>query len=82
MGLMIYVFLFDLLQLITTVFYPLAIAFGAEALVSIERIEEFLLKPERDDSTYRLVRKELLPLKVKDRKQYRRPWQPQFMRFM
>lgn len=35
------------LQLTAAIFYPLALLFGGEALVSIKRIEEFLLLAER-----------------------------------
>lgn len=37
-------------QLNAAILYPYALAFGAEALVSIKRIEEFLLKDEKSES--------------------------------
>lgn len=36
-------------QLTAAIFYPLALALGAEALVSITRVEDLLLKEERDN---------------------------------
>lgn len=39
-------------------FYPQAVSFGAEALVSMKRIEEYLSKPEKDESMRRVLRKE------------------------
>ncbi|XP_053671125.1 ATP-binding cassette sub-family C member 4-like [Anopheles nili] len=41
---------FNILQLTAAIFYPLAVSLGAEALVSIERIEEFLALQEHDPS--------------------------------
>lgn len=39
------------------IFYPFALAFGAEALVSIKRIEEFLLKGEKNETELGLERR-------------------------
>lgn len=39
------------------IFYPMALALGAEALVSIRRIEEFLLKEEKNESELGLERR-------------------------
>uniref|UniRef100_A0A182PE47 Uncharacterized protein n=1 Tax=Anopheles epiroticus TaxID=199890 RepID=A0A182PE47_9DIPT len=38
---------FHILQLTAAIFYPLAVSFGAEALVSIDRIQEFLVLQEQ-----------------------------------
>lgn len=38
-------------QLTAAIFYPLALALGAEALVSITRVEELLLMEERGDES-------------------------------
>lgn len=44
-------------QLTAAIFYPLALALGAEALVSITRVEDLLLKEERDnDSNGRVLK--------------------------
>lgn len=37
-------------QLTAEIFYPLALALGAEALVSITRVEELLLMEEKEES--------------------------------
>lgn len=42
------------------IFYPLALALGAEALVSIQRIEEFLLKDEKNEAESGLERRSLV----------------------
>ncbi|KFB53213.1 AGAP003221-PA-like protein [Anopheles sinensis] len=39
---------FNILQLTAAIFYPLAVSLGAEALVSIDRIQEFLALQEHD----------------------------------
>uniref|UniRef100_A0A2M4AEM2 Putative abc transporter c family member n=1 Tax=Anopheles triannulatus TaxID=58253 RepID=A0A2M4AEM2_9DIPT len=39
---------FNILQLTAAIFYPLAVSLGAEALVSIDRIQEFLAQDEHD----------------------------------
>ncbi|RZB39026.1 ABC tran, MMR HSR1 and/or AAA 21 domain containing protein [Asbolus verrucosus] len=41
---------FNLLQLTMSIFYPMSISFGAEALVSIDRIQEFLMMEENRKS--------------------------------
>lgn len=48
---------FNILQLNAAIFYPLALALGAEALVSIQRIEEFLLKDEKNEAELGLERR-------------------------
>lgn len=47
-------------QLNAAIFYPMALAFGAEALVSIQRIEEFLLKGEKNEAEVGLERRSSL----------------------
>uniref|UniRef100_A0A182J5C3 Uncharacterized protein n=1 Tax=Anopheles atroparvus TaxID=41427 RepID=A0A182J5C3_ANOAO len=42
---------FNILQLTAAIFYPLAVSLGAEALVSIDRIQEFLALEEHDPHT-------------------------------
>ncbi|CRK89767.1 CLUMA_CG003444, isoform A [Clunio marinus] len=42
---------FNVLQLTAAIYYPLAVSLGAEALVSIQRIQEFLMLEEKDPST-------------------------------
>ncbi|XP_066250978.1 ATP-binding cassette sub-family C member 4-like [Euwallacea similis] len=39
----------NLLQLVTAIMYPMAVSVGAETLVSIKRIEEFLLLEEKEE---------------------------------
>lgn len=39
---------FNTLQLVAAIFYPLAVSLGAEALVSITRVEQFLNQEEHD----------------------------------
>ncbi|XP_001843089.2 probable multidrug resistance-associated protein lethal(2)03659 [Culex quinquefasciatus] len=39
---------FNILQLTAAIFYPLAVSLGAEALVSIDRVQEFLVLEEQD----------------------------------
>ncbi|KAJ8951068.1 hypothetical protein NQ318_003766, partial [Aromia moschata] len=41
---------FNILQLGMAIFYPLAISFGAEAWVSVKRLQEFLVLDERETS--------------------------------
>ncbi|XP_050071787.1 ATP-binding cassette sub-family C member 4 [Anopheles maculipalpis] len=41
---------FNILQLTAAIFYPLAVSLGAEALVSIDRIQEFLALEEHDSN--------------------------------
>lgn len=48
---------FNILQLNAAIFYPMALAFGAEALVTFKRIEEFLMKPEKKESETGLERR-------------------------
>lgn len=47
---------FNVLQLNAAIFYPMALAFAAEALVTLKRIEEFLAKPEKSESAAGLER--------------------------
>lgn len=48
---------FNVLQLNAAILYPLALSLGAEALVSIRRIEEFLLKDEKNESELGIERR-------------------------
>lgn len=48
---------FNVLQLNAAIFYPMALSLGAEALVSIRRIEEFLLKGEKSESEFGIERR-------------------------
>lgn len=47
---------FNTLQLVAAIYYPMAVSMGAEALVSIKRVENFLLQGERDANTKGLNR--------------------------
>lgn len=58
---------FNILQLNAAIFYPLAVSLGAEALVSINRIEEFLLKSEKSETELGLERKNSFVLMDKKR---------------
>ncbi|KAJ8933698.1 hypothetical protein NQ314_013864 [Rhamnusium bicolor] len=42
---------FNILQLAMAIFYPLAISYGAEALVSVKRLQEFLILEEKETSS-------------------------------
>lgn len=53
---------FFLPQLNASILYPLAVSFGAETLVSIERIEEFLIKTEKNDTESGVKRKDSLTI--------------------
>lgn len=48
---------FNILQLNAAIFYPMALAFAAEALVTFKRIEEFLMKPEKREQEAGLERR-------------------------
>lgn len=48
---------FNILQLVSAVFYPLAVSFAAEAFVSIGRIQEFLLKENQDEKASGITQK-------------------------
>lgn len=48
------------LQLNAAILYPFALSFGAEALVSFKRIEEFLLKEEKNETEHGLERRSSL----------------------
>lgn len=53
---------FNILQLNAAILYPFALSFGAEAMVSIKRIEEFLLKDEKNETELGLQRRNSLVL--------------------
>lgn len=42
---------FNILQLTAAIFYPMAVSFGAEALVSITRVQEYLMVEDQDSVT-------------------------------
>jgi ATP-binding cassette, subfamily C (CFTR/MRP), member 4 len=42
---------FNILQLTAAIFYPLAVSLGAEALVSITRVQDFLLMEDQDTTS-------------------------------
>lgn len=48
---------YNILQLVAAIWYPLAVSFGAEALVSIKRIEEYLLLESHDEKSRGLTQK-------------------------
>lgn len=48
---------FNVLQLNAAIVYPMALSLGAEALVSIRRIEEFLLKDEKSETDVGIERR-------------------------
>lgn len=48
---------FNVLQLNAAIFYPMALSLGAEALVSIRRVEEFLLKGEKSEAEFCIERR-------------------------
>lgn len=48
---------FNVLQLNAAIFYPMALSLGAEALVSIRRVEEFLLKGEKSEAEFGIERR-------------------------
>ncbi|XP_037922724.1 probable multidrug resistance-associated protein lethal(2)03659 isoform X3 [Hermetia illucens] len=48
---------YNILQLVAAIFYPLAVSFGAEALVSIKRVQEYLLMEEHDEKVKGLTQK-------------------------
>ncbi|XP_055540970.1 probable multidrug resistance-associated protein lethal(2)03659 isoform X2 [Wyeomyia smithii] len=50
---------FNILQLTAAIFYPLAVSLGAEALVSIDRIQEFLEIDEQDTKMTGLLKNDL-----------------------
>ncbi|XP_053697137.1 ATP-binding cassette subfamily C member 4 [Sabethes cyaneus] len=50
---------FNILQLTAAIFYPLAVSLGAEALVSIDRIQEFLEIDEQDTKMTGLCKNDL-----------------------
>ncbi|XP_058822715.1 ATP-binding cassette sub-family C member 4-like [Topomyia yanbarensis] len=56
---------FNILQLTAAIFYPLAISLGAEALVSIDRVQEFLAMDEQDTNIAGLHKIDLENIKKK-----------------
>ncbi|XP_066141645.1 ATP-binding cassette sub-family C member 4-like [Euwallacea fornicatus] len=54
----------NILQLVTAIMYPMAVSVGAETLVSIKRIEEFLLLEEKEESPISLVEYEGIEVKT------------------
>ncbi|KAH8278513.1 hypothetical protein KR018_004323 [Drosophila ironensis] len=48
---------YNILQLVAAIWYPLAVSFGAEALVSLRRIQDFLLLEGREERTHGLTHK-------------------------
>ncbi|XP_016960247.1 ATP-binding cassette sub-family C member 4 [Drosophila biarmipes] len=48
---------YNILQLVAAIWYPLAVSFGAEALVSLRRIQDFLLLEGREERTQGLTHK-------------------------
>ncbi|KAH8336344.1 hypothetical protein KR059_002930 [Drosophila kikkawai] len=48
---------YNILQLVAAIWYPLAVSFGAEALVSLRRIQDFLLLDSREERTHGLTHK-------------------------
>ncbi|XP_065077152.1 ATP-binding cassette sub-family C member 4 [Ochlerotatus camptorhynchus] len=55
---------FNTLQLTAAIFYPLAVSLGAEALVSIDRIQEFLGMEEQDKKMIGLNKNETELVKI------------------
>ncbi|EDW33917.1 GL21974 [Drosophila persimilis] len=49
---------YNILQLVAAIWYPLAISFGAEALVSLRRIQDYLQLEGRDEKTHGLTHKQ------------------------
>lgn len=47
----------ELFQMNAAILYPFALNFAAEAMVSIKRVEEFLLKEEKNESELGLERR-------------------------
>lgn len=48
---------YNILQLVAAIWYPLAVSFGAEALVSIERIQDYLMLESHDEKSHGLTQK-------------------------
>ncbi|KAH8383276.1 hypothetical protein KR009_007659 [Drosophila setifemur] len=48
---------YNILQLVAAIWYPLAVSFGAEALVSLRRIQDFLLLEGKEELTQGLTHK-------------------------
>lgn len=50
---------FNILQLTAAIFYPMAVSFGAEALVSINRVQDFLQLEDQDKTVQGLHKNEI-----------------------
>ncbi|XP_068157078.1 ATP-binding cassette sub-family C member 4 [Drosophila tropicalis] len=48
---------YNILQLVAAIWYPLAVSFGAEAFVSLRRIQDFLQLEDRDEKAQGLTHK-------------------------
>ncbi|XP_030376299.1 multidrug resistance-associated protein 4 [Scaptodrosophila lebanonensis] len=48
---------YNILQLVAAIWYPLAVSFGAEALVSLQRIQDYLLMEGRDEKVHGITQK-------------------------
>ncbi|XP_060647521.1 ATP-binding cassette sub-family C member 4 [Drosophila nasuta] len=49
---------YNILQLVAAIWYPLAVTFGAEALVSLRRVQAYLLQEGRDEKVQGLTHKQ------------------------
>lgn len=52
---------YNILQLVAAIWYPLAVSFGAEALVSLKRVESFLLQEGHDEKALGLTHRKTEP---------------------
>ncbi|XP_063699793.1 ATP-binding cassette sub-family C member 4 [Culicoides brevitarsis] len=57
---------FNILQLTAAIFYPMAVSLGAEALVSVKRVQEYLMVEEQDTVVVGLHKTERTPETPKD----------------
>ncbi|XP_017091987.2 ATP-binding cassette sub-family C member 4 [Drosophila bipectinata] len=48
---------YNILQLVAAIWYPLAVSFGAEALVSLRRIQDFLMLEGREERVHGITQK-------------------------
>ncbi|XP_017485264.1 PREDICTED: multidrug resistance-associated protein 4-like [Rhagoletis zephyria] len=46
---------YDILKIVAAIWYPLAVSLGAEALVSLKRVESFLLQEKHDEKVHGLT---------------------------